>query len=477
MPGDLNPAEMIYRLVILFSLGCFRWLVKRDNAMRDGISRALWIPTLWVMIISSRPLSMWAGFGGGTSTMEGSPLDALFFFTLIIAALVVLSRRGLNWPLLISQNWPVFLFYFYLLFSVLWANSPPVSFKRWFKEFGNIAVLLVILTEQNPQQALRAVFVRCAYLMLPLSLVFIRYFPSMGRYYSSHGGEGEFTGVAMQKNSLGALVLICGLIVLWDWLELRREQKNSPKMRKHTYLHWGLLLIGVYLFYMCNSATSMVCFGIGVLIIAATRLPLLRKRLQMLGVVAILAVCSLWLLNQISGIDENIVEGLGRNMTFTGRTDVWRELLNLNTDPVFGVGFMSFWDDMQYRAKLPYWVAFSAHNGYLEEYLAGGWAGIFFLVLMLLGIGYRINSRLMWDGDFGVIRFAIFAITLVANFSESNFACMTPIGFLFLLAAIGYAPGFVPQGNPKTVPFKNSDSGDGPQYGIDPIPAFQSHDQ
>jgi hypothetical protein len=49
----------------------------------------------------------------------------------------------------------------------------------------------------------------------------------------------------------------------------------------------------------------------------------------------------------------------------------------------------------------------------------------------------------MSDGDYGVVRFAIFAITVVANFSESNFACMTPLGFLFLLAAIGHAEAVV----------------------------------
>ncbi len=235
---------MLYRLVMVIALAGFRWLVKRDNTLRDGISKALWIPTLWVMIISSRPLSMWAGFGGGSSTMEGSPLDALFYFVLIVASFVVLARRRLNWGLLISKNWPVFLFYGYLLVSILWANSTLVSFKRWFKEFGNIAVVMVILTEVNPQQALRTVLVRTAYLMFPLSVVFIRWFPSLGRFYSSHGGEGEFVGVATQKNALGALVLVCGLIIIWDWLELRREQGATQWMRVQKKIHWGLLVNG-----------------------------------------------------------------------------------------------------------------------------------------------------------------------------------------------------------------------------------------
>ena len=402
------------------------------------MSSAIWIPTLWVAIIGSRHVSMWLGFGGGENTLEGSPADSLAFFILILAAFITLARRRLNWSVVISENWPIFLFYAFLLVSVLWANSPLVSFKRWFKEFGNIAVLLVILTEAKPQQALRAVFVRCACLLLPLSFVFIRYFPALGRFYSIHGGEGEITGVTTQKNSLGVLLLVCGMILLWDWLELRKKQRSSKTRRVDTGIHLGLLLLAVYLLRLSDSATSMVCLLFGAAIISSTRLPFFRNRRHLLGVAALAAILVFWVFDQTVGIKQNVVAGLGRDMTFTGRTDVWRELLNLHTDPVLGVGFMSFWDDARYQSKLPDWVAFSAHNGYLDEYLAGGWVGIFFLVVMFLATGLRINKTLGQDGDYGAVRLAVFFVFIIGNFSESNIACMTPIGFLFLLAAIGH---------------------------------------
>jgi exopolysaccharide production protein ExoQ len=438
---------MLYRLVLLFSLGCFWWLVRRDNSLRPELSRALWIPTLWVGIISSRPLSMWLGFGGGASTMEGSPVDSLVFFVLIISGLFVLASRRLAWPLVISQNWAVFLFYAFLLVSVLWANSSFVSFKRWVKEFGNIVMVLVILTELNPQQAIRAVFVRCAYLLLPLSLVFIRYFPSLGRYYSSHGGSGEMTGVTTQKNSLGVLILVCGLFLLWDWLKLRTEHVAEKRMRHQTYIVGFLLLLGAYLLYLSDSKTSMICLLIGSLIIASTWLPLIRRRLRMLTVAAVSAMLLFWTVDQIFGVKDDIVAGLGRDMTFTGRTDVWHVLLNIGTDPLIGTGFMSFWDDPKFQSQIPEGsgIGKSAHSGYIEQYLAGGWIGIFFLIIMLLAVGARINRDLGWQEDFGAVRFAIFAVTLIANFSETNFACMTPVGFIFLLASFGYAPGFEPR--------------------------------
>jgi O-antigen ligase len=430
---------MAYKLVLLAALAFGRWMARRDEALRGGLSAAVWLPTFWVGLAASRPVSMWLGFGGGGSTLEGSPLDAAVYLGLMVAGLWVLMQRRLSWGQVLAENWPVFLFYGYLLLSVSWAYAPSVSLKRWIKEFGNIVMVLVLLTEQRPLQAVRAVFFRCAVVLLPLSLIFLRYFPSIGRNYLRNG-DMEVVGVTTQKNSLGVLIVVSGLILLWDWLRLRDEVKSPKQLRTETILRGGLLLLGGYLLYLCNSQTSMVCLALGAAILFASRVPFLERRLELLGGLALGAVAVYWVLDELFGITESIVTGLGRDMTFTGRTEVWRELLALKTDPLFGVGFMSFWDHPYYQSQLPSWVAKSAHNGYLDQYLGGGWVGVGLLLLMLLGVAVRINRELRWTGDYGALRFAILAITLVANFSESNFACMTPIGFLFLLAAFGYRP-------------------------------------
>src|SRR4051812_4788833 len=118
------------RIILLVSIGFMVWLIRRDTALRKGISPALWIPTLWAGILSSRPVSAWIGFGGGSDSMEGSPLDRVFYFGFILWALIILSKRRVNWSVLVSKNWAVFLFYAYLLVTVLWAESSVVSLKR-----------------------------------------------------------------------------------------------------------------------------------------------------------------------------------------------------------------------------------------------------------------------------------------------------------------------------------------------------------
>ncbi|MBL9189553.1 MAG: O-antigen ligase family protein [Opitutaceae bacterium] len=426
--------QLILLGFLLFAL----WLIRRDIAMRPGLSVAIWIPTLWVGIIASRPLSAWIGSGGASDTLDGSPVDRMFYLTMIVAAVITLSRRAFSLQWVMARSWPIVLFYAFLLLSVLWANSLEASFKRWFKETGNILVALVILTESNPMQAIRAVFVRCALVLIPLSLIFIRYFPDLGRRYSQHSGQMEATGVTFQKNSLGTMLLVCCIVFIWDWMERTRAgEKGWTVVDRAVAL--AVMAISVWLFFLCDSKTSMVTVAVATILLAAIRLPKFHRRVSAFGIYTVAAVIALLTMDNLVGVTEMIVRALGRDMTFTGRTEVWRELFAVGTDPLFGTGFMSFWDDRFYQDKLPNWVAFSAHNGYVEIYLAGGMIGVGFLGLMLLGVAFIIKADLKRGGSYAVVRFAVFVAVLIANFFESNFACMTPLGFLFLLVAIGYA--------------------------------------
>jgi exopolysaccharide production protein ExoQ len=424
-------------LVLLVSLFFFWRLIKNDIAQREGVSAAVWIPTLWVGILLSRPVTFWLHFGGGDDALEGSPLDRLFYFGLILAAMVVVHRRKVSWRQFISQNWPIMLFYGYFLLSIFWAPSPFVAFKRWFKEFGNIFIALVILTEVNPLQAFRAVFVRCAYVLIPLSVVFIRYFPSLGRTYSRSGGL-EITGVTLQKNSLGVMVLVCGLVLIWDWFE-RTKPGSASRGRFERLLPFLLCLMGVYLLHLCHSMTATLSFVLGGGIILTSRIPFARQRIGAVGFFTLVVILGFFAFDSLFHIKGEFLQMIGRDPTLTGRTEVWDVLLSVHTDPLIGDGFCSFWSDQRYLSQLPYWVGASAHNGYLEVYLDGGYFGLFFLGIFLAVTGFRLNRYLAVGTNYALIRFAVFAAMLIEDVSESNWGRMTPLGFIFLLTAIGHA--------------------------------------
>ena len=429
------------KIILLAYFALALWLLRWDGRRREGISTALWIPSIWIAIALSRPLSMWVGFGSGSSALEGSPLDRLFHLFFILAAFVILSRRRLHWKTIISTNWPLFLFYGFFLVSVLWADAPFSSFKRWFKDFGLIALSLVILTEKNPIEAIRIVFVRCAYLWLPLSVILIRWFPNMGRFYSSHGGQGEMTGVTMQKNSLGITAMVCGIIFIWDWLE-RRKKSNSSSQSSQTNgrLEGGILFLAVatavYLLHLSQSKTSLVCFILAAIIICASYMPAFGVRIGHFGTYILVATLGYYLLDSTLGLTDLVLDAIGRDRSFTGRTDVWREILALKLDPLIGTGFYSFWSDDYYQSQLPNWVAFSAHNSYMETYIDGGWLGIMVLSIMLVAVWIRINRDLKNGSHYAVVRLACYLTIVIGAFSESHFGRLTPLWFLFILTAI-----------------------------------------
>src|SRR5687768_8942397 len=107
------------------------WALLRDSRHRPAFSAALWLPVLWLSIISSRPISIWltgATPVSGAALLEGNALDRFFFLLIPALCLIVLQRRAFDWGSFAGQNRPLLILYCYLLFSALWAISPFASF-------------------------------------------------------------------------------------------------------------------------------------------------------------------------------------------------------------------------------------------------------------------------------------------------------------------------------------------------------------
>src|SRR5882672_10661482 len=190
--------------------GFILWLFIRDRKRSTTVSMAAWLPLIWAAIIGSRPITLW--FGGALSMetpddyLKGSPIDMMIFLSLIVAGALVLVQRRMNWNELFANNTWLFIFFLYWGLSVAWSDYPFVGLKRWIKDLGNLIMVLVILSEEDPVQAVKTVFARCGFLLLPLSVLFIKYYPYLGRYYSRWSWTPVYCGVTTEKNALGCLV-------------------------------------------------------------------------------------------------------------------------------------------------------------------------------------------------------------------------------------------------------------------------------
>jgi exopolysaccharide production protein ExoQ len=434
------------------------WLFARDRKLRPMTSWALWFVLVWIVIIGSRPSSLW--FGGGIQIetpddyLEGSPLDRNLFLFLIVSGLVVLLRRKVDWGRIFDSNRWVFAFFLYCGISVLWSDYAFVGFKRWIKDFGNVIMVLVILTEKDPIQAIKAVFARYTYFAIPLSVVFIKYFPKIGRYYNRWTWEPAYCGVTTEKNALGCIVFICGLFLIWDLIEIRASGGKKTDV-PDTLMRIVLLLMVFWLLDRADSSTALACFILGTGILLFMRLPLAKRQVKYLGTWSLVIGFLIFLLYIVPGVRQAFVGMFQRDITLTGRTDLWADLLSEPINPLLGTGYQSFW--LGPKAE-HYWKKYSyhpnqAHNGYVETYLNGGIVGVGLLIAMIVFTGSKLKKELLNRSNFGIFCFSFLIVTLFYNWPEAMFNKMTPVWFILLIIALypsgstGSMPGNLAQGN------------------------------
>src|SRR6058998_2661210 len=111
------------RLALFLGYGLIWWLFRNDRRWRKLSSPALWIPGLWLAILGSRPVSFWIG-GGGSDSLEGSPINVLCNGALIGGAFWVLLQRNFDWGDFTRRNKALISIYVYFAVSVLWSAFP-----------------------------------------------------------------------------------------------------------------------------------------------------------------------------------------------------------------------------------------------------------------------------------------------------------------------------------------------------------------
>ena len=416
----------------------------RDKTVRT--SKALWLPIIWIALAGSRPVSDWLGvqYNGASTQLEGSPVDAAVQGVLLAAALGILILRERRTRILLAANWPVLIYFVYCLISAAWSSHPDISFKRWIKAIGDVAMCLVIVTDGHPMAALRRLISRVGFVLLPASVLFIKYYGDLGHGYSPDGGQTN-TGVTNNKNTLGVLLLVISLYTLFQVMTLLRSE-SRPDRRRHLLAQGTLLAFGLVLLDMAHSATSIACFIIGAGLILATGLRAFRNRPARVHALCLVIILTGGLLQVLGGGDA-IAHALGRESNLSGRTEIWAAVIPAVPNSIVGAGFESFWISPNVvifqRALVGWWHPEGlneAHNGYIEVYLNLGWVGVV-LVSTILITGYSRAIKAFRQNQYiGGLMLAYIIAAAVYSFTEAGFR-MLDLMWIFLLLAIVSATG------------------------------------
>jgi exopolysaccharide production protein ExoQ len=401
-------------------------LLRYDAKKSIKVSSALWLPTIWMLCIATRSADFWLDCWG---IHLGSAADPIFHASLLCVGVIILLKRNLPWSQAARQNGWLLALLGFMLISVAWSDTPLNLFKQWAKELTAVIMAFLVLSEAMPAQALEAVLRRTVYILIPFSVLFVKYYQDIGVIYSRWTGGVQWVGVTVQKNGLGRLCLISAFFLIWTFVR-RWKRTDFAVGKHHTKAEIALFLMTVWLFRgpseWAASATAIYALSVG--LVTFFGLSWIRKHgippSPNMCVVAIACIVAFGIFTPLVGgwTVTAFTAAVGRNATLTGRTEIWASLLpDVSHSPIFGYGFNSFWTfDRIVRHDIG-----EAHNGYLEVWLGLGLVGVLITTMFLLSSARKVGTLLLYDYDWGTLTVCLLVMAAVHNISESSFDSFT----------------------------------------------------
>lgn len=442
-------------LALLAGYALAFWAFRWESRHRPYPSAALWLPTFWMMRCGSRSLDSW--FGGG----EFGRLDPILIMGLIVIGGIVLARRPCNWGQIWSHNWAVLVFFCYLALSLTWAEALDNPLVKLTRPLCDLIMALIVVTEINPLQAITTLYRRTAFLLIPMSIILIKYYPYLGRGHDKSWGSDPWIGVATHKNPLGQLCMVAVFGFLWLLLVVERRKWTSllrPSLPTF-YLAMSayLLLFGGP---QSRSSTSMLCIGTAVGLFLG--FGYMRNRVNAVIrwiLVGSASIAALALLLEFAGtsLQAVVAEMYGKDPTLSDRTYLWRDVIRLGMEnPVLGAGYGGFWIPSLYDQLSPEvnnWPA-QSHSGYLETFANLGLLGCALLAMIIISTLSSATKLIQTDFEYGRLRLVLLFTVLLMNYSEASFPRAAHLWwFGFLMIAL-YARPWVnwPMPAPVAVP-------------------------
>lgn len=319
-------------------------------------------------------------------------IGTLLQYGIYVAALFLLVARWKSSIRAFLRDPLVWLLTGTAIISFLWSDFPDESLRKGITTLQTTYFGLYLASRFSLKQQLQMLAWALG-IVAVFSLLFTLAFP--GAAIEAGANAGAWRGPFAQKNPFARLMVLGALVFLLLALDGGR----------HRYLLWGGFGISVLLILLTGSKTALVLLMTLIVLLPlykalgwrdTTVIPLVITVILVTGSIAVLVV----------GNWENILLGLGRDPTLSGRTQLWEMALEKIAErPWLGYGYQAFWRDG--GAATVIWNAEGyrpphAHQGFINITLDLGLIGLFLFVMILIvtyvrAIAWLRSGRTMID--------------------------------------------------------------------------------
>ncbi len=423
------------------------WL--RDDQHSVFLAGMMWV--LIVLMIVPEGFDYQSLMTTSAPSSGGAISRMLWLGLLAVSAIIIFWRAGLAWLLARLLNPFLPLFVALAVASIAWSIDPTLSLRRLTRLITIVlacaAFVLMGWHARRYQNVVRPILT----IMLLGSILFGLAFPSLAIHQETSAELiGAWHGLANHKNSLGALSSIA--LIFWFHAWLTREVKSLPALAGGAVATTCLVL--------SRSSTSMAAaLFVMVLLLVLLRSPQgLRPYIPYLVamLVTILLIYALAILNLIPGLGTlmaPITALTGKDMTFTGRTEIWAILSeHIRYHPFLGTGYGAYWtagpvagtQSYEFVWRMGSFYPGSAHNGYLEIVNDLGWTGLACLIAYIITYVRQSLQLLGIDRNQGILYLALFFQQAITNLSETHWFSVLSVDFVIMtLATTALARGLL----------------------------------
>lgn len=296
--------------------------------------------------------------------------------------------------------------------SVLWSVAPSLTIRRAASLTATAAAAHFIGTAFPPRAlvtGLRRFAVACALGSLVAAGAAV-----------AHDPDGKFRGVFFHKNQLG-LVLALGFVVSVAHFGTTQRANMRVEAVASAVVSGAVLVMSGAATSLIGATVALGALPVGV---AFTRKGY-RAGAIGFACIALSAVVAAWAL----GASSLAFHATGKDETLTGRTRLWSKLIDgpIEDRAVTGWGYGAYWRDTnevsqvvaaaQWQGAQPS----SAHNSYLEMWLALGPAGLASLLGAIATSLYAVFRRDKFlDNGTRLAMFAVVALLAWYGYGEGD---------------------------------------------------------
>ncbi|MBD9387271.1 O-antigen ligase family protein [Agrobacterium sp. AGB01] len=406
-----------------------------DVSMSDDVSERprwlvgfLFVAVFLYLWISVRPFENLATASGGSNALN--QLVGLA----ITGVLLLFAVRYQLLGLLLKPRLPIFLLFGWMLIASVLGSQPGTAIQRLvFTGLLCLITSIIAVLPSDRQQFARLLAIASSVLLL-VCYAGVILLPARSIHQAYDLSEpalaGDWRGVFNHKNAAAPAMIM----LVFFGLYLR----GSWSKWKGTII---TLLAFVFLMKTNGKTAAMLLPVTLILSWWLERHP--RQVLLVVG--GLIGLLNLFAVGStFSSSIRDVVESLGVDATFTGRTDIWElSFVTFFHSPIFGQGFQSFWNTtalLDQFAVHETWAvgAAHAHNGYIESLLNGGLPAFVLTCIWLVILPARDLTKAIQNGaapDLNRLFARMWIFALLSACLESNFFTGTgPIWSSMLIA-------------------------------------------